>query len=315
VFGGLMLAALAAGGCSAAEARREPVRFTTQDWKFGGVTGSELTTDHYVIRTTCRAKLFVDALPAFQEACWESYAALLPADRALPHKAETYLFQSRWEWERFTEQFTGARAATYKKIRSGGYSERGVTVSHYGSRRSTLSILAHEGLHQYLELTHGTDIPPWVNEGLACYFEAFDLDDAGRPVFRPESNTLRSPALRESLTRSTLIPLREILGTHAGLEVHKPTRQVSGYYAQEWSLVLFLMRPAKENPWHDGFRRLLTELGSETMQRRARAFMAADTEGTLSIGEAIFRAYVTDDIELFEASYIEYLHALTGLAS
>jgi hypothetical protein len=311
------LAAIALGivsGCASPIGEPPTVQYTRDDWTYLASQGAKLTTYHYTIFTTCRNRPFVDVLPTFLESCWSAYAELLPTDHRPADRLETYLFQARWQWDRFTDEFTGARAVTYKQIRSGGYSEQGKTVSHYGSRRSTLSILAHEGLHQYLEVTHGKPVPAWVNEGLACYFESFDLENDGTPIFRPEDNTLRRPALREAYSRGALQPLTAILGTHAGKEIHKSSREVLSYYAQAWSMVVFLMRPARENPYHDGFREMLRELGSEAMARRARAYMAADMDGTMSEGEAIFRAYVTDDLALFEQRYRDWLPGFLKLA-
>jgi len=305
---------LLAGGCGA-KPEIPAVSFHSEDWSFHGVKGSKITTDHYVLYTTCTQKYFLHALPAFMESCREAYEQLIPCVAVDPPRCEAYLFQRRRDWERFTQEFAGPRAEIYRKIRSGGYSERGVTVSHYGSRRSTLSILAHEGLHQYLEVTRGKNIPAWVNEGLACYFESFDIDERGRAVFRPELNTLRLPALRGAVSRKELIPLKDILATHAGLEVHKQSTHVSNYYAQEWALVLYLLTRGMDNPYRDGFRALLAELGTEAMDRKARAFMAADTAGTMSHGEAVFRAYVTDDLERFEFDHEVFLNGFLRMSS
>jgi hypothetical protein len=306
------------GGLFGSGGRRVPerVEFTREDWSFGRAKGTKLTSEHYVLYTTCTSKPFVDAMPGFLEACWAAYAALLPSEAGPERRLETYLFKRRWYWERFTERFAPARARVYKHITSGGYSERGITVSHYSGRRGTLSVLAHEGLHQYLEVTHGKKIPAWLNEGLACYFEAFDLDPrTHRPIFKPETNSLRKRSLREALVHGGLIPLREILGTHAGIEVQKQPRHVRSYYAVEWSLVLFMMRPTEDNVYRDGFLELLRELGTESMARRARAFLAADTDGKMSYGEAVFRAHVTDDLDAFERAYEAYLHKLLKLES
>lgn len=309
---GLTATAMAGAGCRS-EAPSTPVAVTREDWNYRGSKGLQCSSAHYILRTTCSSKPFVDALPGFLETCYLAYSELLPAQSGPEQPLEAYLFQSRWQWERFTEEFTGPRAATYKKIRSGGYSERGVTVSHYDSRRSSLSILAHEGLHQYLEVTHGKPIPAWVNEGLACYFESFDLDESGRPVFNPRNNTLRTPALRRQFSTKTMKPLKELLSTNAGREIHQPTQQVLGCYSQWWSLIIFMQRPSRGNPYHAGFQELLRELGTETMERKAQAFMAADTDGTMSYGEAVFRAYVTDDFEKFQADYDAFLPELLGL--
>jgi len=308
-----------AAGCSA-PSQTGPAVFTTADWTYKGAAGSELTSYHYKIYTTCKRKPFVRALPTFLETCYAAYAKLLPPSPELQAAGEladgkplkTYLFQRRRQWERFVEEFSPKRAETYKRIRRGGFTERGITVSHYGTQRSTLSILAHEGLHQYLEATGRNRIPAWINEGLACYFESFDLV-GGRPVFDPANNTLRTPALRKALATDSLIPLREILATNAGIAVHQKAQHVSSYYAQEWSLILFLLHSPLENPYYADFHKLLDELGTKAMRRKANAYLATDTNGTMSRGEAVFRAYVTDDLNTFESDYKKYLIRLLGI--
>lgn len=306
----VVLAVALLSGCSRSGSPSAPVSFQSEEWTYRGAVGTRMTSEHYLIFTTCKPGPFVEALPTFLESCWQAYSELLPPTRTPDQPLATYLFQTRWQWERFTEEFTGPRAAVYKQIRSGGYSERGVTVSHYGSRRSTLSILAHEGLHQYLDVTHGKPIPAWTNEGLACYFESFDLGLDNRPVFIPERNTLRTPALRAAFSRNTLQPLDRILATDAGQEIHKRSVDVLGYYAQAWSIIVFLMRGEADNAYRDGFLEMLSELGTDNMERRARAYMAADTNGRMSYGEAVFRAYITDDLVRFHADYTAWLPRL-----
>lgn len=314
--GGLAAAGLwliSAMGCTAVF-KQEATRFTTADWTFHGATGSELTSDHYVIYTTCNRKPFVRALPGFLETCYDAYAELLPAEAMSAAPLPTYLFQHRQQWERFTREFSPRRAKTYMLIRRGGFTERGVTVSHYSTQRSSLSILAHEGLHQFLSATGRDRIPAWINEGLACYFESFDVDPVnGRPAFDPRNNTLRTPSLRKALAADSLIPLREVLATNAGIAVHQKSQHLYSYYAQEWSLILFLLHSPLTNPYHAGFRKLLDELGTESMKRKTNAYLATDTDGTLSRGEAVFEAYVTDDLTQFETDYRKFLHKLLDL--
>ena len=149
-----------------------------------------------------------------------------------------------------------------------------------------------------------------MNEGLATRFEAFELDEGNRPVFTPEQNYLRRNNLRQALQTDNLAPLRDILATHAGVEVHKQPRHVRSYYAHVWSLVLFLMEPSRVNPYHDGFQQLLAEVGTGDMERKIRAYLAADTDGRMSSGEAVFRAYITEDLETFEEDYRQFLYRL-----
>lgn len=296
------------------DADRGPVAVQTEDWSYGRSAGSMARSQHYVLHTTCSEEPFVDALPTFMEACYDAYGELLPPAKQPGEPMKAYLFQKRADWERFTNEFSPTRAPTYLKIRRGGYSERGVTVSHYSSQRGTLAILAHEGLHQYLEATDRGRIPAWINEGLACYFESFDLQN-GRPVFKPERNSLRSPYLREALQRDNLIPLKEILGTNAGAAVHRPTGHVRSYYAQEWSLVLFLLSDEAPSEYRDGFKKLLDDLGTVTMEQRATSRLNALGDGSVSPGEAVFRIYITEDLDQFDADYRAYLKKLLRLES
>lgn len=290
----------------------KPVEATQEAWTFGRSDGTLARSPHYVLHTTCKREQFVDALPAFMETCYDAYRELLPPMKEPNEPMKAYLFQSRGDWEQFTREFSPARAPTYLKIRRGGYSERGVTVSHYSSQRGTLSIMAHEGLHQYLEATGRGRIPAWINEGLACYFESFDLMN-GRPVFKPERNTLRAPFLREAVQRDDLIPLKEILGTNAGEAVHRTTGHVRSYYAQEWSLVLFLLSDKAPSEYRQGFQDLLDDLGSVTMEQRATSRLNALNNAGLSPGEAVFRIYITEDLDQFEADYRAYLVDLLQL--
>lgn len=313
----LLLGPALAVGCSAGHSSLTPTagaRYEIEDWNYKGAKGHKLTCDLYTIYTTSRRKPFITALPSFLESCYHAYAELLPSPGAVPTPLETYLFQSRAQWEHFTRNLVPPeRAATYLQIQHGGYSEQGLTVSHYSSQRGTLSILAHEGLHQYLEVTGRSRIPAWINEGLACYFESFDIDAGNRPVFNPRRNYLRTPGLREALASDSLIPLTEILGTNAGIAVQQKSRHVRSYYSQEWSLILFLLRDPLTNPYHAGFRRLLDDLGTDAMHRTARAFLAADTDGDISYGEAVFRAYITENLVAFESDYRAFLHELLDL--
>ncbi|MFH1417123.1 MAG: DUF1570 domain-containing protein [Planctomycetota bacterium] len=290
-----------------------PIASSTEDWSFEGADGSRITSEHYVLHTTCTSAPLLRAMPGFLETCWHEYTQLVPCEMPPDRPMETYLFKARWQWDRFTDRFSPQRAATYKRIRSGGYSERGITVSHYSSRRGTLAVLAHEGLHQYLELTRGERIPAWINEGLATRFEAFELDRNNLPVFKPEMNFLRRNNLREALTSGSLLPMEDILGTNAGIELHKTTADVRTYYAQAWSLVMYLLQPPSANPYSEGFRRLLQDVGTETMLRNARAYLATDTDGTMTPGEAVFRAYVCDDLAAFQADYEAFVQKLLDM--
>src|SRR5437016_510660 len=81
---------ITAGGCKVGKTS-QPVQFASEEWSFHGQAGSKLTSDHYVLYTTHRAKPFVDTLPGFMESCWSAYQKVVPCQNA-NHKCESYLF-------------------------------------------------------------------------------------------------------------------------------------------------------------------------------------------------------------------------------
>jgi len=300
-------------GCEKPHDKGPPVEVEREAWNFRGVMGKELVTKHYRVRTTCTNPALLERLPVFLETCWTEYEKFVPSEKALSEPAVAYLFQTRQQWEIFTKSFSPMRASTYLMIRSGGYEERGVTVSHYGRMATTLSVMSHEGLHQYLSLTRGGLLPAWVNEGLACYFEAFELDNDGKPTFTPRNNFIRRNSLRDAFLKQQMFELSELLATNAGRVVAMPSMRVRTYYAQCWSLVLMLMEEdPKTSAEGAGFRRLLKDLGSPEMKQTLTASLS-ETPGSMEAGERIFRAYVSEDVDGFKLKYEAYVRKLLEL--
>lgn len=302
-------------GCHPTLRAATAVSVRQNEWHYGSARGVELHTEHYLVRTTCTDKDLLRRLPNFLEGCWSQYARIVPPRSAPASPALAFLFQTRAQWERFTLAFSPLRAPTYLKIRSGGFEERGVTVSHYGSMATLLSLMGHEGLHQFLSLTRN-DVPPaWANEGLACYFEAFELTDSGAPVFTPRHNLIRRNNLRDAFVNRTLFDLREIVSTNAGRIVSLPSERVKTYYAQIWSIVLFLLEqdPAR-HPEAAGFRTLLADIGTDAMTARLAAAGARPEPTSSDYGAAVFRAYVSTDFDAFDRKYRAFVRDLLSLA-
>jgi len=177
-------------------------------------------------------------------------------------------------------------------------------------RDRTLSLLAHEGLHQYLARFLPDPVPPWLNEGLAAQWESFDLDGY-RPIYTPRRNFLRTNDLREALgPAGQLIPLPELLRMNAGDAVVKVGQSTRAYYAQVWSMLLFL-RDEQNRAYHAGFTRLLADAGSERLRQAISAHRAATpTAATCSDGEVVFRHYVTENLDTFMNDYCAFARQL-----
>jgi hypothetical protein len=311
---GLVLVGLAAlGGCAAADAP-EPVGFVEQEWESPvGGKGVELTTDHFVLRVTTPDTALREVLPEFMEAAYAEYAALMPPAQNAGERLTVYLFGRRDEWALFTRGFAPSLAETYLHIHAGGYTDyASATAVTFDIRRDkTLSLLAHEGYHQYVAKYFPRPVIPWLNEGMATQFEAFELR-GGRPNFTPLRNHLRRNDLRTALAveaaetqpgdapRLGLIPLRQLLATDAGEVIRQTGHPVRTYYAQVWMLILMLRNPE----YRGGFEMLLADAGTDRIDVAIRGQRVATPGGdAISDGEMIFRHYITEDIDGFEEKF------------
>lgn len=295
----------ALGGCAVQKAR-EPVQFESEAWTFARKPGHKLTTAHYEIYTTLSDEVLVNALPDFVEAAFDNYRKLIPPAKEAEERMQVYLFATRGQWEAFTRRFTGPRAAVFLKVRNGGYSERGVSVIEYVAHQVTFPLFAHEGFHQYLHHYVNEQIPSWLNEGLAVYCEGQRWGTTQLNVFDPWYNPKRRNDLAEALIAKRLHPLSELLQTNAGRIIEGSDKSVGAYYAQVWALILFLQEGAG-GKYAAGFQRLLGELGKADLVQYARAAHIWSESESFNFGEALFRNFVTDDVETAEREYVAFI--------
>jgi len=302
---------LVAGGCGG-ETSLAPVSFTREDWQFRSAAGRKFSTEHFDIYSTLVDQPFEDALPGFLEAAHRQYAELLPPKNT-SQRLQTYVFANRRQWERFTHDRFPRRFPVYRQIGSGGYANGNVCVAYYlKSRAPTLSVLAHEGMHQYFAHHFEGPLPAWLNEGLACYCESYELP-GGKPRFTPQHNTFRINALREALTLDALLPLEEMLATDAGkVIVAGQSRRIQTYYAQAWAMILFI-RDGGDSTYRAGFDRMLDDIVAGRMRETAQvAKITGPSPSGTSYGEAVFRAYITEDREAFGKSFRAFVMRLAG---
>lgn len=297
-------------GCAATEpAVPLQIDMTIQDWKFGSTTGKHVQTEHFDIYTTLRDDEFIDMLPLFFESAYHQYTGLIPPRVDDPPRMTTYLFSTRMEWDAFVRRKWPSRAPIYRRIQSGAFTEETTSVAYYIDRVRTLSVLAHEGFHQYAATHLASDLPAWLNEGLATYCESFEFQD-GVPTFVPRRNAGRRRSLQEAFNAKTLLPLRDVLRTHAGEVIVATDRRVYSYYAQAWGLIAFLI----ENPTYGpGFQELLEAVGSRDYRIGIGAYVAASNpvDGKpINAAEAAFRKYIAEDVDGFESEYTEYLRTV-----
>ena len=300
------LALLVLVGCATPERKRPEVSCEVAPWHFGQTEGFRLVTDHYVIYTTLQDRVLVDALPGFTEAAYENYTRLVKPTHVPDERMPVYLFASRGQWAAFTKKFTGSRAPVYLQVRNGGYSERGVSAIQYVTHSVTFPLFAHEGWHQYLYHHVNTRIPAWLNEGLAVSCEGQRWGSFGVKEFDAGYNPSRANVLAQALLSNRLHSLRTLLETHPGKIIEGSSRSVSVYYAQVWALMLFLQEGA-DGKYAEGFRRLLDKLGEVDIEQYARAVHIWSERESFNFGEALFRNFISEDVETVENEYFAFM--------
>ena len=219
---------------------------------------------------------------------------------------KVYLFASRGQWEAFTRRFTGSRAQMFLKVRNGGYSERGVSVIEFVANSVTFPLFAHEGLHQYLHHYVQARIPAWLNEGLAVACEGQRWGDHGVKEFDQWFNPKRRNDLAAALVSNRLHALRTLLETHPGKIVGGSSQSVAAYYGQVWALVLFLQEGEKGKYAAD-FWRLLGALDEMKLEQYARAAHVWSDRRSFNFGEALFRSFISEDIDAVQDEYFAFM--------
>ena len=283
-----------------------------EDWEFRGRPGKAITTDHFEIYTTLGDEVLREYLPGFLETTYRFYTSLLapPEDSIRSQRMTTYVFENRLQWDAFTKQHYPARWALYRKISAGGFAEGGSCVTYNIGRSNTLSVLAHEGWHQYVGSRFPDPIPAWVNEGLATYCEAVEFH-GDTPHFTPQHNTFRINHLRSALAAGETLSVAELLDTDAGQVIDESKVALTNtYYAQSWALVVYL-RHGGDRRYAEGFEKMLEGLRNGTIRIETQAArMASASPAQTSYGAATFYAYITDDLETFDIGYKNFLEQM-----
>ncbi|MCA9242568.1 MAG: hypothetical protein KDA32_01335 [Phycisphaerales bacterium] len=313
---GIALSIAVGAGCAHQNENRfvalDNVASTQDEWRFERTRGFKLTTEHYDIYTTIEEPRLLTSLPQAMETCYAYYQRLLPNVTPGGERMTVYIFAKRREWERFTQRRFPERAPLLLQIRNGGYSLDRIAVAQYVTHAITFPIIAHEGLHQFLELNVSNRVPAWLNEGLAVECEGQKWTMDGLREFDPWHNPARRNQLAEVLQRNEQTPLRELLRISAGHVVGGTSRGIAAYYGQVWMLQRFLSA-GQDGKYAAEYQRMIDAIGSQDLDALAQAG-AISGGGSISPGEGLFRAFFAEDLDTIETEYVDFMknYALGG---
>lgn len=305
---------------------RGPAVRAVEPWSSATREGERLVTDHFRIHTTMRSEDFKRFMATFSEraiAHWMSALASLPVP---PEPLDTFVFGTRDEWAMHTRARLGAEAGAYLALGRGGFTSQADAILYDIGPGDTLTILAHEGWHQYTQSVFRNELPAWLEEGIAAYMEGHRISaESGEPVFVPWRNFERFGELRDASRRGRMVPLDQMLDSTAQEQLADGRDRLLTYYAQAWALVHFL-REGDDGAYASGLARLLADCVAgkvtESLRRAtidaedARALDRALKRGTRLVpGRYWIRAYFTPDVERFAAGYRTFVEDVVARGS
>lgn len=111
-----------------------------------------------------------------------------------------------------------------------------ITFAFSERQSDPVSTAVHEYVHSLIDANYDrSQLPPWLNEGLAEYFETLRMDGKKIIVGEPQLEHLRL------LRRSAIVPLSEFFSTTSAhlRTISQENRRL--YYAEAWAIVSLLM--------------------------------------------------------------------------
>lgn len=287
----------------------------TEPWDFGTAKGKVITTPAYRIFTTSKSSFIVDRAPAFAERALEQYRTALAPLPAPKLALDTYMMATRVQWQRLAAQLLGDDAGAYNMIQRGGFTVEGRAILYDIGPRDTLSLIAHEGWHQFTQRTFAEPLPMWLEEGIATYMEGYRWDPAAPkvPVFYGWSNVERFDQLRKAITNNEVIPMEKWLVSSPQELIGYGSDAALNYYAQAWAMVHFL-KEGEGGRYAPGFRALLTDAAGGKLLARIAEELGPRAASSFSLrrkGPEPFLVYINQNLVQAEAEYKRFIQRAT----
>ncbi len=294
-----------------------PALKSVDPWENRHGPGLKLTTTHYDIFTTLLEPTVLHRCPGFMESVYRAYNSQLPKQIETQARLVIYLFADRRQWEGFTRDFAGDLAETFCGIKAGAYYHNGACVAYDIGPERTLSVLGHEGWHQFSDRHFKFRLPSWLDEGVAMLFET----GARSGIFRmaPVDNTYRLNTLSKTLENDALIPIRNLIASNPGdVLAADQTEAAMAFYSQSYALVRFLQE-ADSGRRLDAYHRLLADglRGDWPLDSASRTIaedrnIQRNTLWNHIVGLVLFEDYVGDDYDKIEKEYLAFCRQIVA---
>lgn len=283
----------------------------SEPWSTGYADGKAITSTHYRVYTTITQPGRQELLAGFLEASLGNACRLTALDQPPAGPMVVYMLGTRREWSALTDSKFGRYSAPSLMIENGAYTVEGITVCWDIGRTATFSVAAHEGMHQLLHHAFQSRLPLWAEEGLATTAEAFIAQDR-RVRFRPDRNLARLSDLRKGIVHEHWLDLRTLLSAGTLQIAPKGQTATLSYYGQLYALMHML----RNHPTcRRKFRAMLSDARSGRLDQHvpARAKHLRGLRWHAAVGVPLFRHYIAEDLDAFEADFRSYARNLVRL--
>lgn len=161
-------------------------------------------------------------------------------------------------------------------------------------RRETIQTLQHEGFHQFAYRFIGPELPLWVNEGLAVYYEQAHLIKGKFKLGIAEPH--RIAHIQKGIDQKQHFPINEIIGITSDQWFANMGDPIKGsmQYTQSWSICHFLIHGNKGR-YQKAFNRYLSMIASG--QRSNDAFEKAFKTNNYTALENAWKTYVHEELK------------------
>jgi tetratricopeptide (TPR) repeat protein len=139
-----------------------------------------------------------------------------------------------------------------------------ITLSTEGEDAETYGTIFHEYVHFMLDINFGkSDIPPWFNEGLAEYYQTFEIE---------KDQVVKLGIFQQGhinyLSQSQLIPLQTLFNISNYALHQQGNHSRSIFYAQSWALIHYLLQNSNATK-RDGLGKFLVALTENVPPEKA----------------------------------------------
>ena len=197
-----------------------------------------LTSEHFVFVGDAgegTIRTIAERLELFHEAISRIFYNGVPTS---PVPTVVVVFQNARSFAAYRPTFNG------KPIEAAGYFAEGDDLNFIAVNAEQDSeahgLIFHEYSHFLVNIALG-DIPPWIGEGLAEFYETFSAVGARSAMIgAPNRENLRL------LQENTLLPITQLIAVTRDSPMYNEGNRRSLFYAQSWALVHYLTFGAPE---------------------------------------------------------------------